>query len=99
MAVDDTFTVKRNSTTWLPVKANDYYPDAGATPLTQPEEGGPGAYVVDHLGHALVAKGAAVVTSDHKIRYTPPPDFVGTDTFHYFFTDWSWAKVTVKVVP
>ncbi len=92
--VDDAATVVEDTTTWLLVFANDTNADP------------------DHLNAELTASlpkvlsdngGVLVLDGMNRIRYTPPPDFSGIDTFAYQLTDPAaavgTATVTVTVTP
>jgi VCBS repeat-containing protein len=92
VAVDDTFTVVRNTPTVIDVLRNDFDPDQGGaldrTTLTIAS--GPDV-------------GTAVILADGTIRYTPSTGFSGTATFQYFVSDTTGqpsnlARVTLNVV-
>jgi VCBS repeat-containing protein len=72
---DDVFTVARNSTNnTLPVLQNDFVPPGTAAGWTITEV-------------SVSAYGGAVSNISANVRYTPPADFVGVDTFTYSVSD------------
>ncbi|MCK0164905.1 autotransporter domain-containing protein [Marinobacter sp. S6332] len=85
-AVDDTFDIQKNAdTVTLNVRENDLL--AGANE------------VVDSISETAEG-GVVVIQSESSISYTPPTDFIGTDTFAYTLrgeNGFSEAVVTVNV--
>lgn len=71
VAVNDTYTINKNTTATFPVTANDY--DLDGDPLTLSVH-----YNAAHGNAALVAG---------QIQYTPDLNYVGGDTFGYFACD------------
>ena len=71
VAVDDAVTIDENTTVLIDAAANDTDPDGD--PLTVATVAGP-------------ANGTAAV-EDGRVRYTPFPNFVGTDAFAYVVSD------------
>ena len=98
VAVDDFVTIPKNTTTVIDVTANDWYPDTDPFITSTKSVTGIQRYITPADGNALVAKGTVIVTKDRRIKYTPPKDFVGVDTFDYFLGNWSWARIKVNVV-
>lgn len=92
VAVDDAVTVKENSFVDLIVTANDSDPDGDPVMLS-------GNYL-----QAGPWKGTLSKLSNTKLRYTPNPEFVGADSFHYEISDGrtpakkakAWVRVTVR---
>ena len=90
-AVPDTARVDEDGNVLIDVLDNDYDIDMSSSP----EE-----TISIHSIAVNPAHGTAVIESGH-IRYTPEPDFFGTDTFQYTIADkeglQSTATVTVTV--
>ncbi|MBU2874562.1 autotransporter domain-containing protein [Marinobacter salexigens] len=88
-AVDDTFDIQKNAdTVTLNVRENDQL--AGVNGVVE---------VVDSISEAAEG-GVVAIQSESSISYTPPTDFIGTDTFTYTLrgeNGFSEAVVTVNV--
>jgi hypothetical protein len=99
IAMDDVFTIKKNSgPVTLNVLDNDFYDAIPPTNIVVDNHDP--QYQVNKLGsqQVLLARGTAIGSRD-SITYTPPPNFTGVDTFDYFLGDWTFARVRVNVVP
>ena len=93
-AVDDVFTVDEDTTNDLDVLQNDSdAPDTGEV-LTVTDAGFGGTSGTTQVGGTVQVVG-------NQVRYTPPADFFGTDTFTYDISDGNggsaMATVTVTV--
>ena len=86
-AVDDSITTVEDMAVTIPVLANDSDPDGDALTVTA----------------AAAGRGSVTIGAGGVLTYTPPADFVGTDTISYTITDAqgasSTATVTVTVTP
>ncbi|HRV07196.1 MAG TPA: Ig-like domain-containing protein [Acidobacteriota bacterium] len=81
-ASTDSFTVAEDGSAEVDVLANDSDPDGDT--LTVSWVGNP-------------AHGTAAVVSGGKIRYTPAPDYHGSDTFRYTVSDGNGGSATTTV--
>jgi hypothetical protein len=85
VAINDTASTPFNTPVTINVLQNDSDPDGHAISLSSPPVvSGPAA-------------GASVTVSGNSLVYTPPPGFVGTDTFTYEMQDSFGAKARATV--
>ena len=101
-ALDDSISVAENSTdNIIDILANDSFGSDGSSDPPMSFSAGlftQGFYIVDKTTNQ---GGTATIINDTVIHYTPPANFVGTDTFGYYIYDSggdrSSAIVTVTV--
>lgn len=89
---DDTVHVTQNEPEWfIDVLANDF--ESATAGVENPYDGPKQVFVEQGSEQGAVIE----VTSDNRIRYVPPVDFYGLDTFSYRVDEFLTATVAVHV--
>jgi VCBS repeat-containing protein len=88
VAVDDADSTTIDTAVVVDVLANDSDPDGDSLNIVVPDPDGPAI---------TTANGGSVTSDGAAVTYTPPPGFMGTDTFSYTVSDGNGGTDTATV--